>query len=97
LLSSTGLLQQGIRRQVGREDFWRGFLAARMDAELVAQVSQIVEREGGLTLYARSAAWSARLRFAMAEHWGAAQAASPGLERWAVRVQPAAASTGART
>ena len=45
---------------------------------------------------AECAAWSARLRFAIAEHWPAAQQAAPGLKRWSVRVQPAAASTGAR-
>lgn len=95
-------MQQGIRRQSGREAFWRGFLAERLEAPLVAplvaRITQIVEREGALTVYAESAAWSARLRFALAEHWPSAQAASPDLVRWAVRVQPAAAaSTGART
>jgi hypothetical protein len=68
-----------------------------LEADLAAQITQIVEREGALTVYAGSAAWSARLRFAMAEHWEAARAASPGIERWSVRVQPVAASTGART
>jgi predicted nucleic acid-binding Zn ribbon protein len=97
LLSGSGLLQQAIRRQTGREAFWREFLGARLPPELAARVTQIVEREGGLTVYAESAAWSARLRFAIAEHWDAVQAASPGISRWAVRVQPAAARTGART
>ena len=97
LLAGTGLLQQGIRRQTGRDAFWRTFLTERLDPGLLAQVTQIVEREGALTVYAGSAAWSARLRFALAEHWAAAQAASPGLVRWSVRVQPVAARTGART
>ena len=97
LLSGLGVLQQGIRRQTGREAFWRDFLTARLEADLLAQVTQIVEREGALTVYAQSAAWSARLRFAMAELWGEAQAASPGLTRCSVKVQPVAARTGART
>ncbi len=97
LLSGLGVLQQGIRRQTGREAFWRDFLAARLEADLLAQVTHIVEREGALTVYAQSAAWSARLRFAMAELWVEAQAASPGLTRCSVKVQPVAARTGART
>lgn len=76
--------------------FWREFLAQRLPAELAAQVTQVVERDGALSVYAASAAWSARLRFAIAEHWPAARQAAPGLKRWSVRVQPAAASTGAR-
>lgn len=97
LLGRSGTLQRAIARQADRGVFWRGFLAERLPAELLAQVTQIVERDGALSVYAASAAWSARLRFALAEHWPAAREACPALKRWSVRVQPAAASTGART
>ena len=96
LLGRSAPLQQAIARQTDRGVFWREFLAERLPADLAAQVTQVVERDGALSVYAASAAWSARLRFAMAEHWPAAQQAAPGLKRWSVRVQPAAASTGAR-
>jgi hypothetical protein len=96
LLGRSAPLQQAIARQADRGVFWREFLAQRLPAELAAQVTQVVERDGTLSVYAASAAWSARLRFAIAEHWPAAQQAAPGLKRWSVRVQPAAASTGAR-
>ena len=97
LLARSGPLQRAIARQADRGAFWRQFLAERLPPQLLAQVTQVVERDGALSVYASSAAWSARLRFALAEHWSAARAACPGLKRWAVRVQPAAASTGART
>lgn len=97
LLARSGPLQRAIARQTDRGAFWRQFLAERLTPELLAQVAQVVERDGALSVYARSAAWSARLRFALAEHWPAARAACPELKRWAVRVQPAAASIGAPT
>ena len=97
LLGRSAPLQQAIARQADRGTFWRGFFAARLAPDLAGQITQIVEREGALTVYAQSAAWSARLRFAMAELWGEAQAASPGLTRCSVKVQPVAARTGART
>ena len=97
LLGRSGLLQQAIARQADRSAFWRQFLAERLAPELAAQVTQVVERDGSVTVYAANAAWSARLRFALAEHWPAAREASPGIKRWTVRVQPAAASTGAPT
>lgn len=97
LLARSAPLQQAIARQADRGTFWRDFLAARLPADLAAQVTQVVERDGILSVYAASAAWSARLRFAVAEHWPAALEASPGLKRWSVRVQPAAASAGAPT
>jgi hypothetical protein len=96
LLGRSGVLQQAIARQTDRGVFWREFFTARLPSELAGQVTHVVERDGALSIYAASAAWSARLRFAVAEHWPAAQEAAPGLKRWSVRVQPAAASTGAR-
>ena len=97
LLGRSAPLQQAIARQADRGTFWRAFFAARLAPDLAGQITQIVERDGALSVYAASAAWSARLRFALAEHWPAAQQAAPGLKRWSVRVQPAAASTGAPT
>jgi len=96
LLGRSAPLQQAIARQTDRGVFWREFFALRLPTDLAAQVTQVVERDGVLSVYAASAAWSARLRFALAEHWPAALEAAPGLKRWSVRVQPAAASTGAR-
>ena len=96
LLGRAAPLQRAIARQTDRGVFWREFFALRLPAELAGQVTQVVERDGALCVYAASAAWSARLRFAVAELWPAAQQAEPGLKRWSVRVQPAAASAGAR-
>lgn len=96
LLGRSGVLQRAIARQTDRGAYWRQFLSERLSPDLAAQVTQVVERDGSVTVYTANAAWSARLRFAIGEHWPAAQQAAPGLKRWSVRVQPAAASTGAR-
>lgn len=96
LLGRSAPLQKAIARQADRGVYWREFFTQRLPPELAGQVTQVVERDGVLSVYAASAAWSARLRFAVAEQWPAAQQAAPGLKRWSVRVQPAAASTGAR-
>jgi predicted nucleic acid-binding Zn ribbon protein len=46
---------------------WREWLKNRLSADLDAHVTGAVERAGSLTVFADSAAWSARLRFAVAE------------------------------
>lgn len=73
------------------------WLRGRLPTELAGHIASVSEREGKLVVYAESAAWSARLRYAVAECWTALQAERPQLRDWAVKVQPAAASAGART
>lgn len=97
LLAKSALLGGAVRRFEARQTGWEGFFAGRLSPELAREISHYVERDGTLTVFASSAAWSARLRFVLAEHWPAIVAHSPTLKRWVVRVQPAAASTGART
>ena len=61
-------------------------------------ITGIVEQEGRLSVFASSPAWSARLRFAMAELWPEVSATHAALQTWVVKVQPKAAETwGART
>jgi len=71
-----------------RADFWRAFLCRTLPAELAAQVSAVSERGPALTVFASSAAWSARLRYALAELEGQMRDAAPGLTSVAVRVRP---------
>jgi hypothetical protein len=46
---------------------WREWLKKRLPEGLEAHITGVVEREQSLTVFAESAAWSARLRFAIAE------------------------------
>lgn len=97
LLSKTGLVGRAVQRFSASQSGWEGFFESRLSPELAREISHYVERDGTLTVFVSSAAWSARLRFVLAEHWPAIVENAPTLTRWAVRVQPAAARTGART
>ena len=46
---------------------WREWLKNKLPENIEAHVTGVVEREGTLTVFAESAAWSARLRFAIVE------------------------------
>ncbi|MGA1424351.1 MAG: DciA family protein [Steroidobacteraceae bacterium] len=97
LLAKAGLGQQRIAAAADRVEDWKAFLATLWGDELAGAVTQVSVREGCLTLHARNAAWSARLRYAVAEHWSAIVAREPSLKKSLVRIQPAAASAGGRT
>ena len=97
LLDKSGLTGRAIGHFVARQQSWEAFFAPRLPAALMGEISHFVEKDGVLTVYVSSAAWSARLKFALAECWTAVLAERPTLQRWVVKVQPVAASTGART
>src|SRR5215472_4064313 len=71
-----------------RADFWHDWLSKRLPAETVARLSGVVEREGTLVIFAESAAWSARLRFAVQELEREILGAADGLNSVVVRVRP---------
>ena len=77
-----------VTTQAARARFWNEFLTAHLPAELGARVSGVVEREGTLVIFAESAAWSARLRFAVQELEREILHASGGLKSVVVRVRP---------
>ena len=97
LLTRAGLRQQRLVAAADRVEDWKGFLATLWGEELAGAVTQVSVREGCLTLHAANAAWSARLRYALAEHWEAIVARDASLKKSLVRIQPAAASAGGRT
>ena len=74
--------------QAARQSFWHGWLRGHIPAELHARISGVAEREGTLVIFAESAAWSARLRYAVLELESEIRAAQPTLGRIAVRVRP---------
>ncbi len=97
LLTKVGLGQPRLAAAAHRVEDWKDFLATLWGDELAAAVTQVSVREGCLTLHAANAAWSARLRYALAEHWAAIVARDASLKKSLVRIQPAAASAGGRT
>ena len=71
-----------------RANFWNEWLSTRLPVEIRARVSGVVERDGTLVIFAESAAWSARLRFAVQELEREILAAAGGLTGVVVRVRP---------
>jgi hypothetical protein len=74
--------------QMDRQTFWRRWLEAHLTAEIAGKLTGVVEREGTLVIFAESAAWSARLRYAVLEIEAQIRAAKPGIAEVSVRVLP---------
>ena len=77
-----------VTAQAGRASFWGTWLSSRLPAELGARVTGVVEREGILVIFAESAAWSARLRFALQDLEPQILAATTVVKAVLVRVRP---------
>ncbi|HUL45818.1 MAG TPA: hypothetical protein VLV25_01820 [Steroidobacteraceae bacterium] len=71
-----------------RASFWNEWLSNRLPPETGARVSGVVERDDTLVIFAESAAWSARLRFAVQELEREMLAAARGIRSVVVRVRP---------
>lgn len=71
-----------------RQAFWLSWFGARLPGELAGRVTGTVQRGGLLTVFAESAAWSARLRYALQELDAAVREADPNIKRVSVKVMP---------
>jgi len=71
-----------------RANFWDAWLSNRLPAEIRPRVSGVVERDDTLVIFAESAAWSARLRFAVQDLERQIFDAATGLTTVVVRVKP---------
>jgi hypothetical protein len=88
LLAQKLPLMKRVTQQAARERFWQGWLSGHITGALHARISGVVERDGVLTVFAESAAWSARLRYAILELEREMRAADPALAAVRVRVLP---------
>jgi len=77
-----------ITEQAARQSFWCEWLAMNLPAALYEHVSGVAERDGTLVIFAASAAFSARLRYALLELEAQLRAAAPELAAIKVRVLP---------
>ena len=84
--SAPGLTR--VSDQAARAGFWSGWLCRHLPTEIGARICAVVERDGTLVIFAASAAWCARLRYAVQELEPQIRAAAPQLTAIAVRVQP---------
>ena len=56
-----------VAEQRQAQEGWREWLRNKLPAHIETRVTGVVEREGTLTVFAETAAWSARLRLEIAE------------------------------
>jgi hypothetical protein len=77
-----------VTAQAARQNFWNCWLSERLPAELRPKISGVTERDGTLVIFAATAAWSARLRYAVLELEREMRAADPSLTHIEVRVLP---------
>jgi hypothetical protein len=88
LLARPSPVLASITDQAARQASWRRWLDERLPAPLPARITGIVERDGVLVLYAESAGWGVRLRYALAELEAQLRGAHPAISRITVRVLP---------
>jgi predicted nucleic acid-binding Zn ribbon protein len=74
------------QRQV--QQGWREWLENKLPAHIETHVTGVVERDGTLTVFAESAAWSARLRVEMAELEPQIRARKADVQKLVVKVMP---------
>jgi hypothetical protein len=88
LLAGTHPALQRLSEQAARQEHWRAWLDVHLAQEARVHVSGIVERRDTLVIFTASAAWSARVRFAVAEIEAALKRAHPAIAKVEVRVLP---------
>jgi hypothetical protein len=77
-----------IAAQRTRQKNWLEWLEKRLEQPLVQRITEVVEREGTLVIFAESAGWSVRVRYAVAELEREIRDAHPSIAAIAVRVMP---------
>jgi hypothetical protein len=85
-----------IADQSAAQSRWREWLEKRLPAALAARITGVVERDEILTVFTESAAWSARMRYALADLEADIKKESKKIRELAVRVMPAAPGAGPR-
>lgn len=67
LLAKAGITSKGIAQHVEQQDRWLAQLREMLPPELCEHITGASFEAGTLTVHAATAAWSARLRYALAE------------------------------
>jgi hypothetical protein len=67
---------------------WREWLAAQLPAELAPHLGEVLQKPAELVVYAENAAWSSRLRYAVATLLPQIQQRAAQLQRVVIRIRP---------
>ena len=85
---SPGVALSRVSEQVAKQREWQKWLESELPAEAVAHLSGVVERGDTLVVFTESAAWSARVRYAVAEIDDLIKKEWVGIQKVVVRVMP---------
>ena len=88
LLARRAPVLTRVAAQASRQNFWNRWLSTHLPPEISPRVTGVTEREGTLVIFAETAAWSARLRYAVLELEREIRTADPALTGIEVRVLP---------
>jgi hypothetical protein len=88
LLTKKSALLTQVSQHAIRQNHWENWLASRLPAPLAARVSSVSEHAHALVIFAESAAWAARLRYAIADLEQQIRAHDAALTAIEVRVLP---------
>jgi len=88
LLAKAGITSKGIAQFADQQSRWSSKLAAALDPALFVRITGTGFEGGTLTVYVESAAWSARLRYALAECLPRLQESDATLTAVSVRLRP---------
>src|SRR5262245_41592440 len=93
LLKHAPAVLAPISQKVGRQHDWRQWLEKRLPPPIGARLTGVVERDEVLVIFTESAAWSVRMRYAVADIEPELKQSFPGIVRIAVRVMPRSRTT----
>jgi len=88
LLSRVTPVLTPISKQRAQQRDWRIWLNERLGHALAERITGVVERDGSLVIFAESASWSTRVRYAIADIEKEVREKSPAIETIVVRVLP---------
>ena len=97
LIQKAQLLGKETAQHFDTERQWKDFLGGQLPADLAARVTGIGHHPPELVVYADTAAWSARLRYALVEIDAAIRQRDPAISTVVVRVRRSAAPATARS
>ena len=83
---------QGLTQVRDQQQAWLEWLKEALPEELRGSLVNVVQKRGELTVLAVSAAWSARLRYALEALEGAIKKRAPAIVKVKVKVAPAGRS-----
>jgi hypothetical protein len=92
LLAKAGITSKGIAQFADQQSRWSALLQSTLDPALAERITGTGFEGGTLTVYVESAAWSARLRYALAECLPRLRESEQALTTITVRLRPRAAS-----